>query len=68
MHDDGVAVVKVRAVDLLRMVPVDLVVELVVELKMVPVDLLLNKSWRGALSQLASLVMVIDTLKVQLLL
>ena len=63
MCDDGVAVVKVRDADLLKMVPVDLVVDLpvdlVVELKMVPVDLLLNKYLWGALTQLASLAMVI---------
>ena len=76
MHDDdGVAVVKVRAVDLLKMEEVDLVVDLVVEFKMVqvdlvvefkmvPVDLLLDKSWKGALRQLASLAMVKDSLKV----
>ena len=58
IRDDRVAVAKVRDADLLKTVPVDLVAEL-----KVPVDLLLNKSKRGALSQAASLAMVIDTLK-----
>ena len=50
---DWVVVVKVRAVDLLNSV----------EFKMV-LNLLLTTSWKGALTQLTSLAIVIDTVKV----
>ena len=50
---DWVVVVKVRAVDLLN----------ATEFKMV-VNLLLTTSWRGALTQLTSLAIVIDAVKV----